>query len=225
VTDTRRKLKQIFNHPMMMPRTIILDPAITRYTPEKLWLGSGTRAMDHGIEAICSIRGNPLVDSVCLSGLRFLHDGLLRTKANPDDAQARADCQFGSWLSAFGLQARVPMGASHAIGHVLGGTCDVPHYFCTAVMMPSVLRYNKPATREAQNSIAAALRAPGGEASEAFAAFIGKLGLPRRLSDVGVREDKFRLIGENAMLSIFTRSNPQPIREPGDVVEILKLAA
>jgi alcohol dehydrogenase class IV len=34
----------------------------------------------------------------------------------------------------------------HAIGHVLGGTCDVPHYFCTAVMMPSVLRYNRPVT-------------------------------------------------------------------------------
>ena len=43
VTDTRRKLKQLFNHPMMMPRSIILDPAMTRYTPEKLWLGSGTR--------------------------------------------------------------------------------------------------------------------------------------------------------------------------------------
>ena len=225
VTDTRRKLKQIFNHPMMMPRTIILDPAITRYTPEKLWLGSGTRAMDHGIEAICSIRGNPLVDSVCLRGLRFLHDGLLRTRENPDDQEARINCQFGSWLSAFGLQARVPMGASHAIGHVLGGTCDVPHYFCTAVMMPSVLRYNKPAAEEAQKSIAEALRASGLDAGDAFAAFIGKLGLPRKLSDVGVSEDKFRLIGENAMLSIFTRSNPQPIREPGDVVKILRLAA
>jgi maleylacetate reductase len=225
VTDTRRKLKQIFNHPMMMPRTIILDAAITRYTPEKLWLGSGTRAMDHGIEAICSIRGNPLVDSVCLSGLRFLHDGLLRTRENPEDMEARVDCQFGSWLSAFGLQARVPMGASHAIGHVLGGTCDVPHYFCTAVMMPSVLRYNRPATDAAQKSIAEALRAPQLEASDAFAAFIGKLGLPRKLSDVGVGEDKFKLIGENAMLSIFTRSNPQPIREPADVVTILQLAA
>ena len=225
VTDTRRKLKQIFNHPMMMPRTIILDPAITKYTPEKLWLGSGTRAMDHGIEAICSIRGNPLVDAACLSGLRYLYDGLLRTKENPDDAEARANCQYGSWLSAFGLQARVPMGASHAIGHVLGGTCDVPHYFCTAVMMPSVLRYNKPATAEAQESIAAALRAPELDASDAFAAFIGKLGLPRKLSEVGVGEEKFGLIGKNAMLSIFTRSNPQPIREPGDVVEILKLAA
>ena len=225
VTDTRRKLKQIFNHPMMMPRTIILDPAITKYTPEKLWLGSGTRAMDHGIEAICSIRGNPLVDSACLSGLRYLYDGLLRTKENPDDQEARVNCQFGSWLSAFGLQARVPMGASHAIGHVLGGTCDVPHYFCTAVMMPSVLRYNKPATTEAQKSIAAALRAPELDASDAFAAFIGKLGLPRKLSEVGVSEEKFPLIGKNAMLSIFTRSNPQPIREPSDIVEILKLAA
>src|SRR5262249_41761898 len=225
VTDTRRKLKQIFNHPLMMPRSIILDPAMTRYTPEKLWLGSGTRAMDHGIEAICSSRPNVLVDAVCQQGLRYLHDGLLCTKDNPDDEAARLNCQLGSWLSAFGLQARVPMGASHAIGHVLGGTCDVPHYFCTAVMMPSVLRYNRPATEAAQRSIAAALGTPGREAGEAFAAFIAQLGLPRRLADVGVGEDRFELIGKNTMLSIFTRANAQPIREPGDVVKILKLAA
>src|SRR5437879_3453411 len=225
VTDARRKLKQIFNHPMMMPRSIILDPAITKYTPEKLWLGSGTRAMDHGIEAICSSRPNVLVDAVCQQGLRYLHDGLLRTKDNPNDEAARLSCQLGSWMSAFGLQSRVPMGASHAIGHVLGGTCDVPHYFCTAVMSPGVLRYNRPATAEAQKMVAEALRSPGKDASEAFAAFIAKLGLPRRLSDVGVHEDRFALIANNAMLSIFTRSNPQPIREAGDVVQILKFAA
>jgi maleylacetate reductase len=101
----------------------------------------------------------------------------------------------------------------------------VPHYFCTAVMMPSVLRYNRPATEQAQKQISAALDAPELDAGEAFAAFIAKLGLPRRLADVGVHEDRFELIGNNAMLSIFTRSNPQPIRGPGDVVEILKLAA
>jgi maleylacetate reductase len=225
VTDARRKLKQIFNHPMMMPRSIILDPALTIYTPEKLWLGSGTRAMDHGIEAICSSRPNVLVDAVCQQGLRYLSDGLRRTKDNPKDDEARLNCQLGSWMSAFGLQARVPMGASHAIGHVLGGTCDVPHYFCTAVMMPSVLRYNRPATQAAQKLIAAALGAPERDASEAFAAFVAEIGLPQRLADVGVAEDRFELIGKNAMLSIFTRANPQPIREPGDIVKILKLAA
>ncbi|MGY8667235.1 iron-containing alcohol dehydrogenase [Bradyrhizobium sp. UFLA05-109] len=225
VTDTRRKLKQIFNHPMMMPRSIILDPAMTKYTPEKLWLGSGTRAMDHGIEAICSSRPNVLVDAVCQQGLRYLHDGLRRTRSNPNDEAARLSCQLGSWLSAFGLQARVPMGASHAIGHVLGGTCDVPHYFCTAVMMPSVLRYNRPATEAAQKAVAAALSARGRDAGEAFAEFVAELGLPRTLAEVGVAEDRFELIGKNAMLSIFTRANPQPIREPGDIVKILKFAA
>ena len=225
VTDTRRKLKQIFNHPMMMPRSIILDPAITKYTPEKLWLGSGTRAMDHGIEAICSSRPNVLVDAVCQQGLRYLQDGLRRTKNNPNDEAARLNCQLGSWMSAFGLQARVPMGASHAIGHVLGGTCDVPHYFCTAVMMPSVLRYNRPVTEAAQKSIAAALGAPEHDASEVFAALIAELGLPRRLAEVGVVADRFELIGRNAMLSIFTRANPQPIREPSDIVKMLNWAA
>jgi len=225
VTDTRRKLKQIFYHPLMMPRSIILDPAITRHTPEKLWLGSGTRAMDHGIEAVCSINGNPLVESACLGGLRYLYDGLLRTKANPDDLEARQFCQFGSWMSAFGLQSRVPMGASHAIGHVLGGTCDVPHYLCTAVMMPSVLRFNQPVTVVAQKKIAEAFRSPDGDASDAFSVLVQSLGLPQRLSDVGVTDDKFNLIGENAMLSVFTKSNPRPIKGPHDIVEILKLAA
>jgi alcohol dehydrogenase class IV len=102
---------------------------------------------------------------------------------------------------------------------------DVPHYFCTAVTMPSVLRYNRPATEAAQKSVAAALGAPGRDADEAFAAFIAELGLPRRLAEVGVGEGRFELIGKNAMLSIFTRANPQPIREPGDVVKMLKSAA
>ena len=225
VTDTRRKLKQIFHHPLMMPLSIILDPEIALHTPETLWLGSGTRAMDHGIEAVCSPRGNPMVESVCLRGLRYLHDGLLAMKDNPNDLEARQFCQLGSWLSAFGLQCRVPMGASHAIGHVLGGTCDVPHYFCTAVMMPSVLAFNRQATGDAQEKLAEAWRAPGANASDVFAEFIRKLGLPRRLSEVGVTEEKFDLIGRNAMLSIFTRANPRPIRGPEDVVEILQLAA
>ncbi|MGJ5132363.1 iron-containing alcohol dehydrogenase [Bradyrhizobium sp. HKCCYLRH1030] len=225
VTDTRRKLKQIFHHPLMMPRSIILDPAITVHTPQNLWLGSGTRAMDHGIEAVCSPRGNPLVESVCLRGLRYLYDGLLATKMNPDNLEARQSCQLGSWLSAFGLQCRVPMGASHAIGHVLGGTCDVPHYFCTAVMMPSVLEFNRPDTAGAQDKLAEAWGVPGTKASETFAEFIRQLELPRRLSEVGVTEDKFDLIGRNAMLSVFTRANPRPIKGPEDIVKILRMAA
>jgi maleylacetate reductase len=225
VTDTVRKLKQSFFHAQMMPRTIILDPAIVRYTPETLWLGSGTRALDHAIEAICSPGGNPLVDAACLEGIRTLTDGLLEYKSSPGDLAAMAVGQHGSWLSSFGLQARVPMGASHAIGHILGGTCNVPHYLCTAVMMPSVLRYNKPVTADKQAQIAEALGEPGKDAADAFSLLIDRLGLPKRLADVDVTESQFKLIGETAMGHMFTRTNPRPIGSAEDVMAILRSAA
>jgi len=225
VTDPRHKLKETFFHELMMPVAIILDPALTVHAPEQLWLGSGTRAMDHGIEGLLSPRGTPLTDAAVLRGIRLLAEGLRRSKHAPDDMGARAQCQFGSWLASFGLQARVGMGASHAIGHVLGGTCDVPHYLCTPVMMPSVLRYNKPVTEEAQALLAEALGRPGMEAADAFAELVADLGLPGRLRDVGVTAEQFALIGRNTMTEFFIFLNPRKVKGPEDVVEILKMAA
>jgi maleylacetate reductase len=92
-------------------------------------------------------------------------------------------------------------------------------------MMPSVLKYNQPVTDEAQRKIAEAWGAPDSRASDIFAQFIGRLGLPGHLSAVGVTREKFELIGRNAMLSIFTQTNPRVIKGPEDIVEILQLAA
>ena len=225
VTDERQKLKQIFFHPQMMPVSIILDPALTLHTPTKLWMGSGTRSMDHGIEALCSPAGTPLADEVVLAGIRTLREGMLRTLQQADDLEARRLSQYGSWLASFGLQARVPMGASHGIGHVLGGTFDVPHYYCTPVIMPSLLRYNKPFTKDAQERLATALGAPGVEAADAFAEFTKKLGLPGRLADVEIGEDKFDQISKIAINHRFVQANPRPFKNEADIIDLLRMAA
>jgi len=225
VTDTHRKLKQTFFHPLMMPLAIVLDPELALHAPETLWVGSGTRAMDHAIEALCSRSGNPLVDAAVLDGIRRMVRALPRSKADPQDLEARRECQIASWLCSFGLQARVPMGASHAIGHVLGGTCDVPHYLCTPVMMPGILAFNAPASEEAQRLLADALGHPGTSASEAFRRFAQSLGLPTSLADVGVGRDQFELISRNTMTEFFIFSNPRKVRSPEEVREILELAA
>jgi maleylacetate reductase len=225
VTDERHKLKQIFFHPQMMPLAVILDPALTLQTPAKLWMGSGTRSMDHGIEALCSPSGTPLADEVVLAGIRILREGMLQTLQQPDDLEARRLSQYGSWLAAYGLQARVPMGASHGIGHVLGGTFDVPHYYCTPVIMPSLLRYNKPLTEDAQKRLATALGAPGGDAADAFAAFTNRLGLPGRLADVGIGEDKFDQISKIAINHRFVQANPRPFKNEADIIDLLRMAA
>jgi maleylacetate reductase len=225
VTDERHKLKQIFFHPQMSPVAIILDPALTLHTPSSLWMGSGTRSMDHGIEALCSPAGTPLADEVVLAGIRILREGLLQTLQQPDDLEARRLSQYGSWLASYGLQARVPMGASHGIGHVLGGTLDVPHYYCTPVIMPSLLRYNKPFTEDAQKRLATALGAPGIEAADAFAAFTNKLGLPGRLADVGIGEDKFDQISKIAINHRFVQANPRPFKNEAEIIDLLRMAA
>jgi maleylacetate reductase len=225
VTDTVRELKQSFLHPQMVPLAVILDPDLTAHTPLPLWVGSGTRAMDHAIEALCSSWGTPLVDAAVLRGIELMATSLPRSKADFGDRDLRRQCAIASWLCSYGLQSRVLMGASHAIGHVLGGTCGVPHYFCTPVMLPSILRYNREATAEPQRALAATLGRPGADAAAAFAEFSAGLGLPTRLADVGVTRDRFELIARNAMKEIFTFTNPRPIRRWQDIAEILELAA
>jgi maleylacetate reductase len=226
VTDPRRNLKQTFFHRKMMPVTIILDPALLRHAPDPLLLGSGTRAMDHAIEALCSPRGTPLTDAVVLRGLTLMAKWLPRSHADRNDLEASRHCQTASWLCSFGLQSRVPMGASHAIGHVLGGTCHVPHFLCTPVMMPAILDYNRSNCEEAQRELSIALGRPGVAASEAFRDFCLSLGLPTSLREVDVGSDQFELIGQTTMKEeFFIYTNPRPVRSPSDVVDILKLAA
>ncbi|MBB1598801.1 iron-containing alcohol dehydrogenase [Variovorax sp. UMC13] len=230
VTDERRKHKQTFFHIHMMPRAIVLDPALTLHTPETLWLGSATRALDHAIEALLSVTPTPLADAVVLSGIARMAAVLPKWQAAPHDLALRAECQIASWLCSYGLSSRgaqggVMMGPSHAIGHVLGGTCGVPHYHCTPVLMPAVLRWSESATADRQRLLAQALGQPALSASEAFARLVASLGLPANLRAVGVDESRFDEIAKISMHEIFTRGNARQITTPADVREILALAA
>ena len=230
VTDERRKLKQSFYHPEMMPRVIVLDPELARHTPGQLWLGSGTRALDHAIEAWLSVTSTPLSDAVVLNGIERMVPALRAWRKDPDNIALRSECQIASWLCSYGIgshgrQGRVMMGGSHAIGHVLGGTCDVPHYFCTPVLMAGLLRWLMPRTAQRQARLAQALGFPGIPAAEAFDMLVRELGLPARLSDVGVDSSQFELIGDLTMKEVFINGSRRAIATPADVVEILKLAA
>src|SRR5207237_9970564 len=166
ITDERRKVKELFRHPLIIPRAVMLDPAITVHTPEWLWLSTGIRAVDHCVEGICSADANPYADAHALHGLSLLTRGLPRVKADPADIQARLDCQIGSYLSMAPLASGVPMGARHGIGRVLGAAFDIPHGHTSCIMLPAVMRWNKPVNAERQALVAAAMGYPGEEAAE-----------------------------------------------------------
>ena len=225
VTDERHKVKELFRHPDIIPRAVILDPGVTMHTPEWLWLSTGVRAVDHCVEGICSGEANPFADAQALHGLTLLSRGLPRVKADPTDLQARLDCQMGTWLSMGPLAAGVPMGASHGIGYVLGAVFDIPHGHTSCIMLPAVMRWNKPANAERQMLVAAAMGHPGDDAADVLDSFIAGLGMPRSLGAVGIGSESFGRIAEGAMATPWVPRNPRQIAGPMQVREILDLAA
>jgi maleylacetate reductase len=225
VTDVRSKVKETVRHELVMPRAAILDPAVTLHTPQWLWLSTGIRAVDHCVEGLCSCEAHPYADAQALKGLSMLAQALPRVKADPRDLDARMDCQIGTWLSMGPLSSGVPMGASHGIGYVLGAVFDVPHGYTSCVMLPSVMRWNKPDNAKRQALVAAAMGQPGKDAADVLDDFIRSLGMPRSLQDVRIGPEHFDRIAELAMATPWIPRNPRRIDGPAQVREILLLAA
>ena len=225
VTNQRTKVKEMLRHELVMPRAVILDPAVTRHTPEWLWLSTGIRAVDHCVEGLCSREAHPFADAQALKGLSMLTQALPRVKADPNDLDARMDCQIGTWLSMGPLSMGVPMGASHGIGYVLGAEFGVPHGYTSCVMLPSVMRWNKSDNAERQALVSAAMGKPGNDAADVLDSFIRDLGLPRSLQDVRIGPEQFDRIAQQAMATPWIPRNPRKIDGPAQVREILLLAA
>jgi maleylacetate reductase len=223
-TDTSRHVKESFSHPQMIPRAVILDPAASVPTPEWLFLSTGIRAVDHAVEDICSIDGQPISEGAAFHALRLLGKGLPAVKADPADLDARLDCQLGAWLSMVGSQSGVSKGASHGIGHVLGGTAGVPHGYTSCVMLPHVLRFNREVNADRQARVSEALGRPDAAAADAVGGLVSELGLPTRLRDVGVREDQLDVIAENSMHDRWIHTNPRKIDGPAVVRSLLDAA-
>ena len=123
-----------------------------------------------------------------------------------------------------GSQTGVPKGASHGIGHVLGGTAHVPHGYTSCVMLPHVLRFNEPVNREKQARVSEALGRAGEPAADVVAGLIAGLGLPMRLRDVGVKLDQLDVLSEQSMHDRWVHTNPRKIDGPVVVRELLDAA-
>ena len=223
-TDEKIKQKQPYAQREMVPVCVVLDPAITVHTPEWLWLSTGVRSVDHATETLGSFLSNDFCDGIADSALRLLSEGLPVVKADPGNLDARLKCQIGAWQSMIPIIGGVPMGASHAIGHVLGGTCDVPHGHTSCVMSPYVQAFNLSVNAERQKRISACLGDARRPASELLDTLIRSLGMPRSLREVGVREDQLQLISEYTLEDIWGRTNPRTISSAADVMEILRTA-
>jgi maleylacetate reductase len=223
-SDPARGVKESFSHPMMIPQAIVMDPQMTLATPMRLLLTTGMKAVDHAAERLASLKSNPYNDAVSSLALRLLSQGLRSAKRDPADIDARAELQYGAFMSMCGSAAGVAVGIGHAIGHALGAHCSVPHGETSCVMLPAVMRWNAGSNPGRQALIAAAMGQPNDGAAQALAELVAELGLPARLRDVGVTRQDFGPVAGKALGDMLVKNNPRPVRSAADIEEILELA-
>jgi maleylacetate reductase len=223
VTDPVRLVKETFAHPLLVPQVVVLDPAATLPSPIPNLLATGMKAVDHAVERLCARQAPPLADAVSVSALKLLYTSLPELGGPNDDLKLRMDCQFGMWLSILGGNSGVPVGASHAIGHVIGGY-GVPHGHTTGVCLPSVLRWNYDANAERQAHAGAVIGVSADKLADTVLAFATKLGLPTRLRDVGIKQEQLEDIAAKSLIDPPMKTNPKPVTTTAQVREILDLA-
>ena len=224
VTDLQRHVKQMYTHPLAVPKAVILDPAATLETPMELLLSTGMRAVDHAVEGWCSVKSAPMADAANREAMRLLALSLPKIKFDPENLEHRALAQHGMWLSRIASMAGIPFGASHGIGYLLGGGRGVPHGITSCVALPAVMTWNATANEARQADVSAAFGGKGQAAGAVLRQFILDLGLPVRLRDVGIARDELPAIAAGWDGGAPISTNPRKLRGKEDLLEILELA-
>jgi maleylacetate reductase len=222
-TDTRTGVKHGFTGRYLGPVAVILDPRVTVHTPDRLWLSTGIRAVDHAVEALCSINAQPLVDATSIRALTLLKRSLERYRIDPTDVEARLEGQLGAWLASTSIR-RTDYGASHGLGHALGADTGTPHGITSCVLLPTVMRFNAEICAAPLREIAVALGDANTPAADQVESLIANLGLPTRLSMLGMDQARLPIIAEKGMANMWVRTNPQPIKDASQLLEILNRA-
>ena len=185
VTDEAAGKKAGFADPRAVPPVVILDPETTVHTPERLWLSTGIRALDHAVEGFLYGGDHPITDVTGLEGAGRLMEYLPRSMRESDDLEARLELQLAAWLSYFG-PLNTPMGLSHELGRRIGASYEVPHGITSCITLAPSLEIVKECIP--QGRWGALSEALGGEPPERVASLVRELGLPGRLREVGVPE-------------------------------------
>jgi alcohol dehydrogenase len=212
ITDEATHTKKIIFHPQMMPKTAILDPALTVGLPPQLTAATGMDALAHCLEAYCSPIYHPMGEGIAIEGLRLVKDALPRVVEDGQDLDARGRMLSASAMGAVAFQKG--LGAIHSLSHPVGAIYDTHHGLTNAVVMPYVLTFNRPVIDGKIRRLAAWLELP----APSFEGFLDwvlglrrRLSIPHTLAELGVPDGRLDELAVMAAKDPTAGGNPVPV--------------
>jgi alcohol dehydrogenase len=213
--------KDYIGHPSLLPRTTILDPALTIGLPPAVTAATGVDAMTHSLESLLSRNGNPFAEATALGVIRTVHEWLPRAIVDGSDLEARSQMLMASHLAGVGQASGTGVGLVHALGHALGTRGKLAHGTALAAILPEVLRFyaDEDGLRDRELAlVGVALKAasPTEEHATAAAAatgelrrFLASVGQRHRLAALGFDDAGLDIVAQDAIDDVAIRNSPR----------------
>jgi alcohol dehydrogenase class IV len=236
VTDTANKIKVGILSNYLRPRVALVDPLLTVSCPPKVTADSGIDALTHAIEAYTAVDNatfplpagersvyqgrHPLGNLTAEKAIALIGQFLRRAVADGNDLDAREGMALAATLAGLAF-SNVGVAVVHALEYPVGGAVHCSHGAGNGLLLPYVMRFNLPARVQEFAAIARMLGedtrglsdpAAAEKAIAAVERLRHDIGIPRRLRDIGVKEDQLRSFAEKASgIKRIVRVNPRPV--------------
>jgi len=211
--DTHHK-RTVFDA-KLLAKAVFADPELTLALPAPVTAATGMDALTHNIESYLSPAYHPLCDGIALEGLRIGARALAKAVHEPGDINARSDMMMSSMMGAIAFQK--DLGSVHACAHALGAVCDLHHGLANALMIDTVLDWNREAV---PGKFAELSHAAGIEPGRDGAAFIdwlrtlkSRIGISGGLAAHGVTRAHLPQLVPLAAKDFTAQTNPRPTVE------------
>lgn len=196
ITDAENNRKMVCVDPKDIPIVAVVDPDMMSSMPKGLTAATGMDALTHAIEGYITAGAWELSDMFHLKAIEIISRSLRGAVENTDEG--REGMALGQYVAGMGF-SNVGLGIVHSMAHPLGAVYDTPHGVANAIILPTVMEYNAPATGEKYRDIAKAMGVEGvdnmtiDEARKAAIDAVKQLsedvGIPANLKDIVKPED------------------------------------
>ncbi|QOS78622.1 iron-containing alcohol dehydrogenase [Paenibacillus sp. JNUCC31] len=229
ITDEERKVKMVMVDRNSLVDLSVNDPELMLSKPASLTAATGMDALTHAVEAMVTPGGFTVTSATAAAAVELIFEYLPRAVKDGSDLEAREHMTYACFLGGIAFN-NAGLGYVHAMAHQLGGVYDLPHGVCNAMLLPYVEEMNARHVPGKFRHIAKAIgmnvkgrsdKECSEYVIEAIRQLSKEVGIPEKLSELGVKDPDVELLADNAMKDACTPGNPyQPSKD--EVMELFR---
>ena len=211
ITNEQTHEKKIIFHAKMLPAVVISDAELTVGLPPHITAATGIDAFVHCFEAYCAPGYHPMAEGIALEGMRLVKEFLPAAYRNGADIEARGQMLVAASMGATSFQKG--LGGVHSIAHAVGALYDTHHGLTNAVLLPYVVKFNRPAIEGRMDMPCRILGLSGGFDGfmDWVLEFRASLAIPQSLAGMEVPGDRADDVARLAASDPTAPTNPRPM--------------